>query len=123
MPNLKNITPVLPANNVKAEIEFFERLGFTNVYDSLRYSNKLDYAVLFREGVGVHIQFQSEKNIASKNTAQQIKIWVEDLDVFHKEFEEKGFEIKRRDNTPWGTNEFGLYSPNHNAVIFVQDLG
>lgn len=121
--NLKNITPVLPANDVKAEIEFFERLGFTNVYDSLKYSNKLDYVVLFREGVGIHIQFQLDEDIPSKDTAQQFKIWVEDLDVLHKEFEEKGLEIKRRDNTPWGTNEFGLYSPSYNAVIFVKDLG
>lgn len=122
MSNLKNITPVLPANNVKAEIEFFEKLGFTNVYDSLKYSDKLDYAVLFREGVGFHIQFQYENDMPSKNAAQQIKIWVEDLDILQKEFEEAGFEIKRRDNTPWGTNEFGLFSPNHNAVIFVKDL-
>ncbi|GAB5410409.1 MAG: hypothetical protein BalsKO_27740 [Balneolaceae bacterium] len=122
MPNLKYITPVLPANDVKAEIEFFERLGFTNVYDSLQYSDKLDYAVLFREGVGFHIQFQFEEDMPSKNAAQQIKIWVEDLDSLQKEFEENGFKIKRRDNTPWGTNEFGLYSPNHNAIIFVMDL-
>ncbi|MEQ9307982.1 MAG: hypothetical protein RLN90_00905 [Balneolaceae bacterium] len=122
MSNLKNITPVLPANNVKAEIEFFEKLGFNKVYDSLKYSDKLDYAMLFREGVGFHIQFQFEKDMPSKNAAQQIKIWVEDLDILQKEFEEAGFEIKRRDNTPWGTNEFGLFSPNHNAVIFVKDL-
>lgn len=123
MSNLKNITPVLPANDVKAEIEFFEKLGFTNIYDSLRYSDKLDYAVLFREAVGFHIQFQFEEDMPKKNAAQQIKIWVNDLDVIHKEFEEKGFEVKRRDKTAWGTNEFGFYSPNHNAVIFVESLG
>lgn len=122
MPNLKNITPVLPANNVKAEIEFFEKLGFTNVYDSLNYSDKLDYTVLFREGVGVHIQFQFEEDMPSKKAAQQTKIWVEDLDLLQKEFIKEGLEIKRRDNTPWGTSEFGLYSPNHNAIIFVKDL-
>ncbi|MEQ9263898.1 MAG: hypothetical protein RLN81_01655 [Balneolaceae bacterium] len=123
MSNLKNITPVLPANDVKAEIEFFEKLGFTNIYDSLRYSDKLDYAVLFRETVGFHIQFQFEEDMPKKNAAQQIKIWVNDLDLLHKEFEEKGFEVKRRDKTAWGTNEFGFYSPNHNAVIFVESLG
>lgn len=120
--NLKSVTPILPATDVKAEIEFFERLGFTNVYDSLRYSDKLDYAVLFREGVGFHIQFQFEKDLPPKNAAQQVKIWVEDLDSLEQEFEKKGFEIRRRDKTPWGTNEFGFYSPAHNAVIFVKDL-
>ncbi len=122
MPNFKNISPVLPANNVKAEIEFFEKLGFKNVYDSLNYSDKLDYAVVSRDGQFIHIQFQFEEDMPSKNAAQQIKIWVEDLETLHQEFEEAGFEIKRRDNTAWGTNEFGFYSPNHNAIIFVKDL-
>ncbi|RNC83158.1 MAG: hypothetical protein ED557_10630 [Balneola sp.] len=122
MLNFQNITPVLPANDVKAEIKFFEQLGFVNVYDSLRYSNKLDYAVLARDQQAIHIQFQFEEDMPSKNAAQQIKIWVADLDALQTEFEEKGLEIKRRDNTPWGTNEFGFYSPAHNAIIFVQDL-
>lgn len=123
MSNFKNITPVLPAYDVKAEIAFFEKLGFTNIYDSLNYSDKLDYAVLYREGVGFHIQFQFKKDLPPKNAAQQIKIWLEDLDALHDEFEKAGLEIKRLDNNPWGTNEFGFYSPNHNAVIFAQDLG
>ena len=58
-----------------------------------------------------------------KNAAQQIKIWVRDLNPLQAEFEGKGLTVHRRDNTPWGTNEFGFYSPAHNAVIFVQDLG
>ncbi len=123
MNNFQNITPVLPANDVAAEIEFFEKLGFVNVYDSLKYSDKLDYAVLTRDKQAVHIQFQFEEDMPSKNAAQQVKIWVKDLDVLQNEFEENGMEVKRRDNTPWGTNEFGFYSPSHNAIIFVQDLG
>ncbi len=122
MNNLKNISPVLPANDIKAEIEFFEKLGFKNIYDSLQYSDKLDYAVMYRDGQNIHIQFQFEKDMPSKNAAQQIKIWVHDLDSLQKEFEANGFEINRRDDTPWQTNEFGFYSPNHNAVIFVFDL-
>ncbi|WP_428235606.1 VOC family protein [Gracilimonas sp.] len=122
MKNFLIISPVLPANDLKAEIEFFERLGFKNVYDSLNYSDKLDYAVLHRDGQNIHLQFQFEKDMPAKNAAQQIKIWVNDLDALGSEFREKGFGIKRRDNTPWGTNEFGFYSPAHNAVIFVQDL-
>ncbi len=121
MKNFKNISPVLPANDIEGEIEFFEKLGFTNVYDSLNYSDKLDYAVLSRDGQFIHIQFQFEEDMPSKNAAQQIKIWVENLDILQKEFEESGFQTTRRNNTPWGTHEFGFYSPNHNAVIFVRE--
>ncbi len=123
MSNFRNITPVLPATDVAAEIKFFEQLGFVNVYDSLRYSDKLDYAVLARDRQAVHIQFQFEEDMPPKNASQQIKIWVNDLDALQKEFEENGMEVTRRDNTPWGTNEFGFYSPSHNAIIFVKDLG
>tara|TARA_R110000868_G_scaffold306734_4_gene568142 strand:- start:3875 stop:4246 length:372 start_codon:yes stop_codon:yes gene_type:complete len=123
MPNLKNISPVLPANDVNAEIDFFEQLGFKDVYDSLNYSDKLDYAVVCRDNQFIHIQFQFEKDMPAKNASQQIKIWVEDLDTLQKEFVDAGFEINRRDNTPWGTNEFGLHSPAHNAIHFVKDLG
>lgn len=122
MNNFKNISPVLSANDVIAEIEFFEKLGFTNVYDSLNYTDKLDYAVVSRDGQSIHIQFQFEKDMPPKNAAQQIKIWVSDLDTLNEEFEEKGFQINRRNNTPWGTDEFGFYSPNHNAIIFVKSL-
>ncbi|MGN8225348.1 glyoxalase/bleomycin resistance/extradiol dioxygenase family protein [Gracilimonas sp. BCB1] len=123
MNNFLNISPVLPAHDLKAEIEFFEQLGFKNVYDSLNYTDNLDYAVLHREGQYIHLQFQFEKDMPSKSNAQQIKIWVANLDLLESEFRAKGFDINRRDNTPWGTNELGFYSPAHNAIIFVQDLG
>jgi hypothetical protein len=122
MSNLLNISPVLPANDIEAEISFFEKLGFEKVYDSLRYGDNLDYAVMHREGQNIHIQFQFEKDMPSKKSPQQTKIWVKDLDALHVEFEQSGFSIKRRDKTDWGTNEFGLYSPNNNAIIFVEDL-
>ena len=122
MTTFKGIIPILPANNVKAEIKFFERLGSTNVYDSLQYSDTLDYACMQLEGIQFHIQFQFTEDILLKKAGQQIKIWVEDLEALHKEFKEKGFDIKRRDKIPWGTNEFGFYTPAHNAIIFVQHL-
>ncbi len=123
MNNFKNISPVLVAKDLKAEIVFFERLGFINVYDSLNYSEKLDYAVLSRDGQFIHIQFHDENDKPSINVGQQIKIWVQDLENLHQEFEKVGFNINRHDDTPWGTQEFGIYSPNHNAIIFVKDLG
>lgn len=122
MNNFKNISPVLPSIDIHAEIEFFKTLGFNNVYDSLNYSDKLDYAVLCREDQYIHIQLQFENDMPSKNASQQIKIWVENLNILHNEFEEQGLEINRRDKTPWGTNEFGFYSPSNHAIVFVQDL-
>ncbi len=110
MTNFKFIAPVLHAVDLKTEVEFFEKLGFEMVYSSLQYSDTLDYAVMHREGVTFHIQFQFEKDMPPENAALQTKIWVNDLDILHKEFEEAGFEIKRRNNIPWGAHEFGFYT-------------
>ncbi len=109
--NLISVRPVLPANNIGAEIDFFARLGFLVIYDSLQYSDKLDYAVLHREGIIIHIQFQFLDDLPSENFAQTLRIIVHNLDALHDEFIANGFEIEYRDNTPWGTNEFGFYSP------------
>ena len=122
MSNFKFAAPVLPANDLKAEIEFFEALGFELVYSSLNYSDKLDYAVVVRETVVFHIQFQFKKDMPPANAAQQVRVVVENLDLLQDELKERGFKIKRRDDTAWGTNEFGFYSPANNAIIFQEDI-
>lgn len=122
MPDFKFIAPVLHAVDLKTEVVFFENLGFEMVYSSLSYSDKLDYAVMHRDGVTFHIQFQFEKDMPPENAGFQIRITLTDLDSLQKEFEEKGLEIKRRNSTAWGTNEFGFYSPAGNAIIFQEDL-
>lgn len=122
MVDFKFIAPVLHAVDLKTEIEFFEQLGFEMVYNSLSYSDKLDYAVMHRDGVTFHIQFQFEKDMPPENAGFQVRITLTGLNKLQKELEVKGFEIKRRDSTPWGTNEFGFYSPAGNAIIFQEDL-
>lgn len=121
MTNFKFIAPVLHAVDLKTEIEFFEKLGFDMIYSSLQYSDTLDYAVMHRDGVTFHIQFQFEKDMPPENAGFQVRITLNDLDSLHKELEDKGFEINRRNGTDWGTDEFGFYSPSGNAIIFQQD--
>lgn len=121
MTNFKFIAPVLHAVDLKTEIEFFEKLGFDMIYSSLQYSDTLDYAVMHRDGVTFHIQFQFEKDMPPENAGFQVRITLNDLDSLHKELEDKGFEINRRNGTDWGTDEFGFYSPAGNAIIFQQD--
>jgi hypothetical protein len=118
MSNFLSISPVLPVANIEPEIKFFERLGFTKVYDSLQYSGKLDYAVLARSGQTIHLQWFGEHDFYG----QQVKIWVQDVDAIGEEFDKRLIPYNRRDNTAWGTSEISLYSPAQPAIFFVQDL-
>ena len=117
MPNLQNISPILPVADLEAEIKFFERLGFQKVYNSLQYSSELDYVVLSRDGQTVHLQLFGEHDFYG----QQVKIWVNDLDAIGEELDEKIISYNRRNNTPWNTSEIGMYSPARHAIYFVEE--
>ena len=53
-----------------------------------------------------------------------IKIFVEDINALFQEMVDRGSVSKDRlrKNTAWGTNEFGLYGLNKNAIFFVADI-
>lgn len=57
--------------------------------------------------------YESEDQIFVKNLQPIFEELVE-RNTVHKE--------KLRLNTPWGTNEFGFYDLNSNAIFFVEDI-
>lgn len=122
MSNIKLIRPVLTAKNLKDEVRFFGKLGFQPLYDSVQYYEKFDYAVLVRDGVQIHIQPQKQETESGNTHEQTIRVLVNNLSELQEELSGKGFSINRQDNTQWQTDEFVLYSPSNNAVIFQQDL-
>ncbi len=122
MSNLKVIRPVLPANNMNLEVKFFNQLGFDFVYDKHSYFSNLNYVILQKDGLEIHIEKRGPTGVYDENNTQSMRIVVENLDTIEAELAKNGFEIKRNNNTPWKTNEFTLYSPGNNAVIFQEDL-
>jgi len=115
---LLNISPVLAVADILTEIEFFNKLGFSSVYDSLTYSDRLDYAVLKCEDQTVHLQLFENDLIQG----QQFKIWVTEIKLVDKMLRENELILNQNYKTPWNTNEIGVYSPSKHAVIFVQEL-
>ena len=53
-----------------------------------------------------------------------IRIDVENVEALFNEFVKRGTVDKNKfvSNTPWGTNEFGFFDLNKNAIFFVEDL-
>ena len=77
---------------------------------------------------GFHIEDQFPLHCRSKKCPllgrTVNKVFVKGIHPIFDELVERGTvpANKLRLNTPWGTNEFGFYDPNNNAVFFVEDV-
>lgn len=117
-----HVSPVLASSNVQRDVAWYkEKLGFTNVYDSTRYQEgPMNYAVVGRQGLYLHLQFQYPKDMISTD----VKFEVKNIEPLIEELIDKGILIieKVHQKTPWNTTEFGLKDPSGNRITFLEDL-
>ena len=117
-----SISPVLASANVTRDVEWYEnKLGFKNVYDSTRYQDgPMDYAVIAREKLFMHLQFQFPKDMINAD----IKFQVQNIEPLIEEYLTQGVlnpkHISKK--TPWNTYEFSLFDPSGNRLTFLEDL-
>ena len=120
---LQAIIPILPTPNVAESIDFYvQKMGFQDV--SPPQEDGSGYAVLVRNGLALHLQGWDAGEFESITTPQ-IRIRVEDLDAMYQEFESAGafgHPVAIREETPWGTREFGFFDPNRVGIIVYQNL-
>lgn len=119
-----HVNPILPSADVERDIKWYdEKLGFRCTYNSGVYedSKPLNYAVLSRQDIFIHMQFQYPEDLA-KMRGFQIRIQVENITPIFEEFKAKGVVKELRMNTPWGTSEFGFYDLNKNGIFFYEDI-
>ena len=113
-----HVTPVLPTLNLERDTEWYKtKLGFS----ILKMEN--GYAVLRRSGIFIHLQWHADTPDDPLLGGSVIKFFVKNIDSLFDEFVAKGIvaDDKLRKNTPWGTNEFGSFDLNNNAIFFVED--
>lgn len=112
------IIPVLPSANIERDVAWYkEQTGFEVVFsDSM-------YAVLRRDHLALHLQWHADTDDDPLLGGSVIRIFVKNIRPIFKEFVGRGTVAadKFRANTPWGTNEFGFYDLNQNAVFIVED--
>lgn len=116
------LSPVLASADVPRDIEWYEqKLGFKNVFDSTAYQEgPPDYAVVGRQNLFLHLQFQFPKDMTSTDVRFEVKN-IEPL--FEEYVANKTITPDRmRRKTSWGTNEFGLFDLNKNRITFFEDL-
>ena len=116
---LIDVIPVLPSSNINRDTRWYkDKAGF-----ELASKNDM-YAVLKRGKLGIHLQWHADTKDDPLLGGSVIRIFVKNIKPLFEEFVERGTveKDKLRVNTQWGTNEFGFYDLNNNALFIVEDI-
>ncbi|MEO1051423.1 MAG: VOC family protein [Bacteroidota bacterium] len=93
--------PVFPVKNVDHAADFYrDQLGFEVTF---RWEDPATYAVVKREGVGIHLSQLSEDYLPPKEHAA-LRVFVSDVDQLYAEFQHNNVAILR----PIGDREYGM---------------
>lgn len=112
------ITPVLPSQDIERDLDWYEKhVGFKRLLQDQM------YAVMKRDKLFIHLQWHADTEEDPLLGGSVIKIFVKNIQPIFHELIDRGTvpPDKLQLNTPWGTNEFGFYDLNNNAVFFVED--
>ncbi|MCB1024342.1 MAG: glyoxalase/bleomycin resistance/extradiol dioxygenase family protein [Acidobacteria bacterium] len=116
--NLIQIVPVLPTSDMTRDAEWYEKFtGFKSVWHDDMYG-------IFRRGEHeIHLQWHADTEDDPLLGGSVIRIFVDEIRPIFEEFVERGTvgTEKLLLGTAWGTNEFGFYDLNNNAIFIVQD--
>jgi len=115
--NFIGIIPVLPSANIERDLKWYkEKAGFSQTFVAD------GYAGLARENIHIHLQWHADTPEDPLLGGSVVKVFVDGVEALFNELANSGTvsqdALKR--NTPWGTNEFGFYDENKNAVFFVE---
>lgn len=121
------IIPVLPSADVERDILWYgEKTGFECRFRATVNDDKtVGYAVLGRQNHYLHLQWHADTEEDPLLGGSVIRILVKSILPLFEEFVERGTVTREdfRANTPWGTNEFGFYDLNKNAIFFLEEIG
>tara|TARA_A100000171_G_scaffold25968_1_gene24256 strand:+ start:1827 stop:2189 length:363 start_codon:yes stop_codon:yes gene_type:complete len=112
------VVSVLPSANIERDVKWYtEKTGFELV------SGDEMYAVLKRDNIYLHLQWHADTEDDPLNGGSVMKIFVKNIQPIFDEFVARRTVTKEklRLSTAWGTNEFGFYDLNNNAIFIVED--
>lgn len=117
---LDAVQPVLSVRDVRAAIQFYERLGFREAFRDD--PNEPRYAGVRRDGVELHLQWHDASEWQYPVDRPNYRFPLRDPDQL---FEELRPQLAQGDHTPcadtpWGTREFHLRDPDGNGLQFYR---
>lgn len=113
------IIPVLPSADIAKDITWYkEKAGFET-----KYSDNM-YAVLYRDNICLHLQWHANTENDPLPGGSVIRIDVKNIKPLFDEFVQRGTVVQTafKANTPWGTNEFGFFDLNKNAIFIMEAI-
>lgn len=117
----QDVQPVLPVRDLAAALTFYiERLGFHFLFGDR--GGAPAYAGVGRDGVEIHLQWQSEADLGQTVGLANLRFLVDDPDALHREFSARQAvpQGKTVRDTAWGTREFAFYDPDGNGLTFYR---
>ena len=112
------IIPVLSTSDLDRDVAWYEeKTGFRNV------TKQEGYAIMRRENMEFHLQYHHGTD-EDPVLPGVMRIWVKGILPLFEELVQRGTVTpeKLRMKTPLGTNEFGFYDLNKNAVFVMEDV-
>ena len=116
---LLRIIPVLPSADIARDVDWYNiKTGFQPVF-----ADKM-YAVLHRDNLSIHLQWHADTKDDPLLGGSVIRIEVKNTRQLFDEFVARGTVQPGKfvSDTPWGTNEFGFFDLNNNAIFLFEDL-
>ncbi len=112
-----SIIPVLPSADIARDVAWYQAQAGFNV----EFADDM-YAGLYRDNIYLHLQWHAGTDDDPLPGGSVIRILVKNIRPIFEEFVERGTVAadKFRANTPWGTNVFGFYDLNGNAVFVME---
>ena len=111
--------PVLPSSDIQKYILWYKEHTWFKEY----YADKM-YAVIYRDDLCIHLQWHADTESDPLLGGSVIRILVKNINPLFEEFVQRGtvtnYALKK--NTPWKTNEFGIFDLNNNAIFVMEDV-
>ena len=113
------IIPVLPSADIARDVIWYKKkTSFESTYH-----DKM-YAVLRRDDLWLHLQWHAGTADDPLLGGSVIRIVVKNIQPIFEEFVQRGTVKPEKfvANTPWGTNEFGFFDLNQNAIFIMEEI-
>ncbi|GAA4728415.1 glyoxalase/bleomycin resistance/extradiol dioxygenase family protein [Flavisolibacter ginsenosidimutans] len=113
------VIPVLPSADIARDIAWYkEKAGFETSYSDTM------YAVLYRGKICLHLQWHADTEDDPLLGGSVIRIGTKNIKPLFDEFVGRGTvsQTAFKTKTSWGTNEFGFFDLNKNAIFIMEDI-
>ena len=112
---LSHSATVFPVSNMEASLPFYrDKLGFEVTFE---WNDPVDYAVLRRDGVNIHLTLSDDTVVPNSHRA--LYIFPYDVDAVYNEFKDRNTEgLSDIGDREYGMRDFDVTDPDGHVLCF-----